>query len=188
MQVPNLPNIDPKLFRLALIVATISLVAGSWLWFQGRPEPIQNIEISTIETELATSNVFVHVAGEVKSAGVYELKSGSRVIDAIEAAGGVTKSADITTLNLARVLFDGEQIFVGDKSNAAAMNSAPGKISLNQANASELDTLPGIGPVIAARIVEHRTQNGPFKNIAEIKDVSGIGDSLFGKIKDLVSL
>ena len=187
MQIPNLPNIDPKLFRVALVISIISLVVGSWLWYQGRPSEIIAVPVNEVITEPMVNKIFVHVAGEVRSAGVYELDSGARVIDAITAAGGVTKKANLTMLNLARVLFDGEQILVGDSASNPTSASG-GKVSINQADTSQLDSLPGIGPAIAARIISHREQNGPFRSLVALKDVSGIGDAVFAKIEDLITL
>lgn len=187
MQIPNLPSIDPKLFRVALVISIISLVVGSWLWYQGRPSEILTMSVDEVVSEPIVSKIFVHVAGEVKAAGVYELNSGARVIDAITAAGGVTKNANLTILNLARVLFDGEQILVGDIA-ISATNASGGKVSINQADASQLDSLPGVGPAIAARIISHREQNGPFRSLAALKDVSGIGEAVFAKIEDLITL
>lgn len=184
MHIPNLPNIDPKLFRAAIIVSVASIFLGSWFWFQGRPTEIVVTPTTIAQPETELSKIYVHVAGKVAVAGVYELDAGSRVIDAIAAAGGATKSADLTMLNLARVLFDGEQILVGNSTQQQGSN----KISINQADAVQLDQLPGIGPAIAARIIEYREQHGPFLMLTSIKYVSGIGDALFAKIKDLIVL
>jgi len=154
-----------------------------------------------VVTESATTAtvVVVHVVGEVKEPGVYDLPADSRITDAIEAAGGATKDADLTSINLARVLFDGEQIFIGNINSAAAPSTSSssssssstnpaGRININMANAAQLDQLPGIGPVIAGRIVEYRNQNGPFRQLTDLKQVSGIGDAIYDKIKDLITL
>ncbi|MBM3690798.1 MAG: ComEA family DNA-binding protein [Actinobacteria bacterium] len=156
-----------------------------------------------VVTESATTAtvVVVHVVGEVKEPGVYDLPANSRVTDAIEAAGGATKDADLTSINLARVLFDGEQIFIGNINSAAAPSTSSssssssssstnpaGRININMANAAQLDQLPGISPVIAGRIVEYRNQNGPFRQLTDLKQVSGIGDAIYDKIKDLITL
>lgn len=187
MHVPNLPSIEPKLLKSAAVISVLSLLVGGLLWFQGRPTPV---EIAPVVTEIAqeSSSIFVHVVGEVTNSGVYELTTGARVIDAIRAAGGVTKKANVTNLNLARILFDGEQVLITDGSTVSDSETLGGKISINQASAAQLDSLPGIGPVIAGRIVSHREQNGPFPSLEAIMDVSGIGDSLFSKIKDAITL
>jgi competence protein ComEA len=199
----NLPNIDPRLFKVAVGVSAASLLAGGVLWFQGQPTEVdvtQPVVISESEQEAAV--LVVHVVGEVKQPGVYDLPANSRVTDAIEAAGGATKEADLTSINLARVLFDGEQIFIGNvnqeaspstSSSSSASGENPsanpaGRININMASASQLDQLPGIGPVIAGRIVDYRNQNGPFRQLTDLKNVSGIGDAIYDKIKDLITL
>ena len=130
----------------------------------------------------------MHVVGDVAKAGVYELAAGSRVVDAIAAAGGPLRAAKLINLNLARVLFDGEQIIVGNHQLQPNSSSQLGKVNLNLATSSQLDQLPGIGPVIAARILQHRDENGPFRQISDIQQVAGIGDVIYSKIKDQISV
>ena len=199
MIIANLPNIDPRLFKVAAGISGASLLTGGFLWLQGKPTEVAVTE-PVVVTESAATVVVVHVVGEVKEPGVYDLPTNSRVTDAIEAAGGATKDADLTSLNLARVLFDGEQIFIGNinsvsaPSNSSSSSSGSsgtnpaGRININMANAAQLDQLPGIGPVIAGRIVEYRNQNGPFRQLTDLKQVSGIGDAVYDKIKDLITL
>nr|WP_279589662.1 ComEA family DNA-binding protein [Cellulomonas uda] len=138
--------------------------------------------------------VVVDVAGEVVRPGVVRLPAGSRVVDAIEAAGGATGGADLARLNLARVLVDAEQVLVprpgdplpgGPTSGSSSASSAGALVDLNLADAATLDTLPGIGPVLAGRIVEHRTQR-PFGSVDELVDVPGIGTALLEQLRDLV--
>lgn len=182
---------------LIAIIAAIGLLGG-YLWWNGRPQvinpasminagpiPSTGLELSEGDPGGAVNSqiVMVHVAGAVKKPGLYELPAGSRVADAITAAGGVTKKSAADTVNLARELVDGEQISVG--ANAQSTSSA---ISINQATATQLDELPGIGPVLAERIVNHRTTNGPFGSIDQLSEVSGIGDSVLGQIRTLVTL
>ena len=135
--------------------------------------------------------IFVHVVGQVVRPGIYELSTSSRVVDAIFAASGFSRKADQASINLARVLTDGEQINVA-RIGASDLNStevsATQPMSLNRASQSQLEGLPSIGPTLAARIVDWRTANGGFKSKNDLLKVSGIGDNLFGKIKDLVSL
>ena len=143
------------------------------------------------------SMVVVHVAGQVRSPGIVRLPSGARVADAVAAAGGVTKPRAADSVNLARLVIDGEQILVGV--GAVATSGAPGSaghplsplpqsaiIDLNAATAEQLDTLPGIGPVLAERIVTWRTSNGRFRSIEELSEVSGIGDAVLESVRDLV--
>jgi competence protein ComEA len=127
--------------------------------------------------------VTVHVAGAVKSPGLYQLPVGSRIADAVEAAGGVTKKSAADSVNLARELIDGEQILVG-----AQATSGRSGININSATAGQLEELPGIGPVLAGRIVDHRTARGPFTAVDQLADVSGIGESVLEKIRAVATL
>lgn len=143
----------------------------------------------------------VDVDGAVRRPGVVELPSGSRVVDAIKSAGGVLPRADTGSLNLAQVLIDGEQVVVPREGDTAAppgpvgtTSPAPGSapaaelVSVNTATEVELETLPGIGPVLAAAIIEWRTQNGGFTSIDQLQEVSGIGPSTFADLAPLVRL
>jgi len=137
--------------------------------------------------------IYVALAGAVKRPGVYQLKSGARVFDAVFAAGGLTAKADQTSVNLARVVTDGEQIVVGkigasgfDSTSTSANSSS--LISLNQASETELEALPGVGPALAGRMVDWRTANGGFRSKQDLLNVTGIGDKLFAAISKLVTL
>jgi len=151
-------------------------------------------------SESASEVVVVDVDGAVRRPGVVELPGGSRVVDALDAAGGVQRRADTGALNLAQVLLDGEQVVVpragagGAADPVAVASPAPGSVStpglvnINTANEVELDALPGIGPVLAAAIVEWRTQNGGFTSLEQLQDVSGIGPATFAELAPLVRL
>jgi competence protein ComEA len=144
--------------------------------------------------------VFVDVAGWVRRPGVYEFATGQRVIDAVEAAGGARPAADLTSLNLAAPLMDGTQILVpragSEPVGTGAGTTIPGTgggtegtlVNVNTADATELETLNGVGEVIAAAIVEYRTQNGPFTSVDQLEDVSGIGPSTMEGIRDSVTV
>ncbi len=141
----------------------------------------------------ATINVYV--SGAVQNPDVYALPLSSIVKDAIAAAGGATADADLDRINLATKLADQMQVYVPHKGESApppSNGSAPGapteKININTASAEELDKLPGIGPSIAKAIVDYRTKNGPFNKVEDINDVKGIGDALFEKIKDQITV
>lgn len=145
-----------------------------------------------VEHSLDRQNVImVHVAGEVVSPGVYSLEEGKRVIHAIEKAGP-KESSDINLLNLARVLTDGEKIIVPTKNGTPhqkneAMPQEEDKISLNQAQKSELMTLPSIGDKRSEDIIAYRESHGGFKTVEELKEVSGIGEKTYEKLKDEVT-
>ena len=139
--------------------------------------------------------VVIDVAGKVNKPGVYKLPTGSRVVDAITAAGGAKKGVDLSDINLAHVLSDGEQIVVGapkftttSKSKNKKVIKPSGPISINTANAQLLDTLPGIGPVMADRIISYRTKNGGFKTIEELRKVPGMGASKFAQLSSLIKI
>ncbi len=139
----------------------------------------------------APVEVVVHVAGLVAHPGLVRLAPGSRVADAIEAAGGVTRRRAADTVNLARVLVDGEQIVVADPDlvapgTGAPTPSGPTVLDLNAATADALDALPGVGPVLAARIVAWRASNGPFRSVEELAEVSGIGEAVLAQVRALV--
>ena len=170
-------------------------------------------ENSTKDSSKETSSddeVIVHVTGSVKSPGVVKLKEGSRIEDAIEAAGGLTENADVSKVNLAFVVEDGTKIRIpssqdedigdGDvidsgsgenivvEENTTSSSKSGQVVNINKASESELETLPGIGASLAGRIVEYRSQNGRFASVEDIKNVSGIGESKFNSIRDFISV
>ncbi|WP_102510450.1 helix-hairpin-helix domain-containing protein [Sanguibacter massiliensis] len=141
----------------------------------------------------SVQGLVVHVVGRVARPGVVTLAAGARVADAVEAAGGLRRDADVTHVNLARPVADGEQILVPRRGEdppppSPGTSTVPGKVDLNAADVAALDALPGIGPVLAQRIVDHREQHGPFPDVASLSDVSGIGPALERKLADLVTV
>lgn len=140
------------------------------------------------ESQKVSGEIFVHVAGEVKNPGLYALSVGSRVEDAIELAGGMTKSAFEQSVNLARMVSDGEQIVVLDKTQVSGAGTLSEFISLNNATVEQLESLPGVGPSLAARIIDHRTEIGSFSDLTQLRDVSGIGEKLYAKIAPRLTL
>ena len=141
--------------------------------------------------------LLIHIVGEVVTPGVYQLNSGARVLDAVAAAGGFTKKADQTSINLVRPISDGEQIIVtalgadgSSYSQTGGGGGGPGatKININRATAQQLDALPGIGPTLAARIVDYRNANGGFDTVTDLGQVAGIGVKLLAQIVPLVTL
>jgi len=134
--------------------------------------------------------LIVYVTGEVMYPGVYELEENSRLQDAILIAGGATEYADLSIINLARFISDGEHIIVpafGDPP-PPALGQSPGRININTATQSELTTLPNIGPATAANIIAHREQHGRFEEIEQIKYVTRIGERTFESIEDLITV
>jgi competence protein ComEA len=151
----------------------------------------------------AATEVVVHVAGAVASPGVRRLPPGSRVIDALDAAGGALPEADLARVNLASPLVDGQQVYVpkpGEQPPVAAGAGAPGGVAgsggavpgalvnLNTATAEQLDTLPGVGPATAAAIIAHRDEHGPFTSVDQLIDVRGIGEAKLEQLRDLVAV
>jgi len=137
------------------------------------------------------SVVVVHVLGEVRRPGLVTLPSGSRVADAVEAAGGLRKGGSTGSLNLARTLVDGEQVMVSRDAVAAPVSgdgggTAAGPLDLNTATADQLDELPGVGPVTAERILAWRTEHGRFASVDQLREVSGIGEKTFERLAPLV--
>lgn len=145
--------------------------------------------------------IIVHVTGAVINPGVYSLPSGSRVKDAIEKSGGLLSDADTTLINLAMLIEDGEQVWVPYQlddvmnfDNPAVLEGEPtqgqpiNKMNINTASQIELESLSGIGPVIAKAVIQYRLENGPFKEIEEIQEVSGIGPVTFEKIKPFIAV
>lgn len=131
------------------------------------------------------STITVHVAGAVRTPGVYTLSDGSRVQDAIAAAGGASAEAEIHRLNLAALLSDGQKIYVPAQDNNE--RSGPGLVNINTAGLKELETLPNIGPARAQKIIEYRELHGPFSSLEEITKVDTIGPKIFESIKDLIT-
>lgn len=134
--------------------------------------------------------LFVHVLGQVERPGLYELREGDRVVDAIAAAGGFTEDADPAGVNLARLLSDGEQLAVpavGEiPAGAASGVAVDGRVDLNTADLAALDTLPRVGPAIAQRIIDWREANGPFRSVDDLLAVSGIGAKTVESLRGLV--
>lgn len=154
---------------------------------------IENNEILEVENDNSNEEIYVHICGRVKNPGLIKLSSNSRVIDAVEASGGVFEDADLDKINLAKKLKDEERVYIPkieDKTNLVNIddeNLEGGQININTAEKSELETLPGIGPKMAEKIIEYR-QKEDFSSIDDIKGVSGIGDKKFEEIKKLICI
>jgi competence protein ComEA len=181
---------------LKVTITLIAVVAfGTYVFSSGLGQD-NTVKISRSDepveqnTNIESPKIYVHVAGSVKSPGIYQLDSGTRVYDAVLAAGGFTDKANQASVNMARALNDGEQLVISSESTGAVYEGALSStlISLNQASSSQLEDLPGVGPALAGRIVDWRTANGGFKAKEDLLNVAGIGDKLFASVKDLVTL
>ncbi len=193
--------------RLKIVVALV-VAAGvllSWWLLSARPRTSEPETVSlTARTEHSASDsthaLVIDVEGKVKRPGIVTLPRGSRVHHAIARAGGVVDGADTSSLNLARILADGEQVVVGAAgaggaaapANGGAVSGAVsgpvgGRVSLNSATLEQLDTLPGVGPVTAQAIVAYRTAHGGFQRVEDLLDVKGIGEQTLADLKDQVS-
>jgi competence protein ComEA len=178
-----------------LAIVVIAIIASSITSVGKTVDIPQDLTASPIagvnQPQYTLGSVLVHVIGEVNSPGIYELESGSRVIDAVMSAGGLLMSAAECGVNLAREVKDGEQLFIPSQDQNCMVNGSSdqgGTLSLNSATAEQFDSLPGIGPTLADRIVQWRNSNSGFASIDQLNEVSGIGDKLFAGIRDLVTL
>jgi len=140
----------------------------------------------------SADQLVVSVIGQVRQPGLVTVEDGARVADAVNAAGGALPEADLSTINLARLVVDGEQIAVGipgsELPGGGDPTTADGLMNLNTASATELEGLPGIGPVLAQRIVDFRGDNGGFTAVEQLREVSGIGPTVYEQIVDLVTV
>ncbi|WP_422773699.1 helix-hairpin-helix domain-containing protein [Plantactinospora sp. WMMC1484] len=197
---------------LAVVAALVVLAAAGWAWLSrprtesvASPPPPSAPALAPAPagsggTETGAAEVVVAVAGKVRRPGLVRLPAGARVADALQSAGGPLPGVDVALLNLARKVTDGELILVGvtpppgagpaDADPAAAGGARPGggKVNLNTASVAQLDALPGVGPVLAQRIVAHREEHGGFRSVADLRQVTGIGDARYEDLKDLVTV
>lgn len=181
----------------AMVVLLLGgLVAAVVVSLLGTAGQTRTLPPPTADPTAATGAVvYVHVLGEVIEPGVFQLRDGDRVIDAIAAAGGFTATADQQAVNLARFLSDGEQILVPVQGAAPTAGPAPGeggtvggKVNINTASSAELETLPRVGPAMAERIIAWRDTNGRFSSVDDLLSVTGIGDKTFEALRDLVTV
>ncbi|MGJ9411287.1 helix-hairpin-helix domain-containing protein [Aeromicrobium sp. CF4.19] len=206
------PSLRPVHLR---VVATLGVAAGvvlTWWLLAERPEvaPVgEGVDLTSqgpgstaggepVEDGEATGEVIIDVAGKVERPGIVVLPAGSRVHEAIDEAGGISGKVDTTTLNLARVLVDGEQVLVGVEPAAPSQGGSAGgggsgdasgpQVNLNSATQEELETLPGVGPVTAESIITWRTENGRFSSVDDLLEVSGIGEKTLAELRERVAV
>lgn len=181
---------------MLIAIASLAFVVVGWIWWQGRAQPVALIAdrvlasssaSHSVDAAISGPEVVVHVVGAVRKPGLVHLGAGSRVSDALRLAGGATSSKAEGSVNLARVLVDGEQVLVS-ASGVTAGSATGGKVSLNSATAQQFEDLPGVGPVLAQRIVDYRTERGSFRNVDELDEVSGIGSALMGQLRAHVQM
>ncbi|HET8585008.1 MAG TPA: ComEA family DNA-binding protein [Casimicrobiaceae bacterium] len=183
-----------RLAAIALVVLVAIVLVAKHVGHGGASPPLAVAPLSGTTAadpspaRARSPGLVVDVAGAVRRPGVYTVPSGDRVVDAIARAGGFTAHADRTAVNLAAPLVDGEQVVVaGAKAAGAAGSSAAGApVSLNSATAEQLDALPGIGPVTAQKIIDYRTQHGPFTSVDGLDAIPGIGAARIGELQGLV--
>jgi competence protein ComEA len=190
---------------LALVVAFVATVVAVVVWWhRPRPEPVPSLAVPDAAVSAASGTgapgsrpeIVVSVTGRVQRPGLVRLPFGSRVADAIEATGGVLPGTDLSSLNLARRLVDGELLAggVSPPPGAAAPGAggagaaAGGPLNLNTATLTELDALPGVGPVLAQRILDYRAKSGGFRTVDELRKVEGLGEARYAQLKDLVTV
>ncbi|BCJ33777.1 hypothetical protein Athai_12800 [Actinocatenispora thailandica] len=189
--------------RAIVVLAVVAVVVAGVVAWRLRPvaDPVEPPRVPAAEptghpTPSATGELVISVVGKVRHPGVVRVPAGSRVADAVRAAGGALPGTDLGLLNQARRLVDGEQIAVGvtpppDAGGVGGPGGSanPGrKVDLNTATADQLDTLPGVGPTLAERIIAFRTEHGGFRSVEQLKQVSGIGDARYADLKDLVTV
>ena len=193
---------------IIISVLLVVIIAGFFIYlYQNHSTDYSFLEISESTVNSEVSNVLeekivIHIAGQVANPGIVELKDGARIVEAIEAAGGVTSDANLEKINLAYVLEDGMKVYIpsiaDDDENNYVTTGSSGvssnsnnatqtlKININTASVDDFSKIPGIGSSIASRIVEYRKENGKFSTVEDIKNVSGIGDAKFNNIKNYI--
>lgn len=193
---PSTPERAPRVvvpahLRVVAVGAVAACVLLTWYLLAQRPqasEPVAPVQFASSATKEPSGELVIDVIGKVKRPGIVTLPRGSRVHEAVAAAGGVRgKNVDTSSLNMARILDDGEQIVVGDEA-AEAPGATSGKVNLNSASVDQLDTLPGVGPVTAQAIVAWRDEHGRFSSVDDLLDVRGIGDATLNELRDLVTV
>ena len=189
---------DLSSLRLALPLLVIAVVAGIYWGLRAPQAPVAGPGVTAVTAPIADEFdarlITVHIAGWVMAPGLIELTEGARVADAVAEAGGLRPGADTSVINLAASLSDGEQVLIPGPSGEGPAReastggavSSDGMVHLNRADPTELETLPGVGPVLAERIFAFREQNGPFQTVEDLLDVPGIGEAKLASLRDRV--
>jgi len=185
---PSLPASRGRALVLAGGLLVLLVVVGRMLADAGASSTRPATALLPDSAAATSPRLVVHVTGAVRQPGLYRLKEGSRVADAVSRAGGATASADSAAVNLAAPLADGMQVLMPSRvAGAAGMASPTGRISLNAASVTELDELPGVGPVTAQKIIDFRAAHGGFRSVDDLDSIPGIGPARIEQLRDLVS-
>lgn len=172
--------------QATVIGIAVLLVIGGVAWFGvggDTSPPVEDVTSPSIEAD----RVAVHVSGAVVRPGLVMVDGGARVADAVAAAGGASADADLGRTNLAAPVRDGEHVVVASRADPSGGSTDPEGIDLNTASAGRLEELPGVGPVLAERIVEFRDEHGPFATIEDLLDVPGIGEAKLAQMRDAIT-
>lgn len=211
-------NLDSKQ-KIIFIICILGMILVIIYYFFTNLRDDSTIEYENLVVENFTENsldiseeslpIIVYITGEVISPGIVHLNPGDRIQDAINLANGLTENADLSNINLAYILSDGQKIYipnknehldlptisnddgvaiVSDSSSSGLYDESTLKVNINSATQTQLEELPGIGSSTALKIIEYRNKNGKFKSIEDLKNISGIGDAKFNKIKDYISI
>lgn len=173
--------------RRIIVLCTVMLSVFFSLGCTAEMEPaLVKVEDTNLEEKSDAKEIYIYVCGAVKNPGVYQLTTGSRIKDAIEVAGGFSDNADMNAVNMAAFVEDEMQLQVPDKT--ASQTPASDKVNLNTADKEKLMTLPGVGESKADSIIKYRAENGRFKKIEDIMEITGIKEGLFEKIKDSITV
>ncbi|MCR5034180.1 MAG: helix-hairpin-helix domain-containing protein [Clostridia bacterium] len=198
-----LDEYGPQMKKMAVICLVGLVLFAGFSLFKGSSEPQEIAEAGNSESaasddytgdrSLSDGTIFVDIGGAVKSPMLAELPDGSRVDDAIQAAGGLKQEADMSNINRAEFLLDGQKIYIPSLAMDADGNviegaAASGKVNINTADSTQLQTLNGVGPATAQKIIDYRQSNGSFASVEDIKNVSGIGEKTFEKLKDYITI
>jgi competence protein ComEA len=172
--------------QVTVIGIAVLIVLGGVLWFGLGPQAEPPVPTTAVPQAVGEELIVVHVSGAVVRPGVVTVRSGARVADVVAAAGGATRRADLSAVNLAAPVRDGEYVVVPDPADEAAAGGGlmSDGVDINSATASELEGLSGVGPVLASRIVAYRDANGPFDAVEDLLDVPGIGEAKLAGMRD----
>lgn len=187
--------LNTPIFRKIALTILIIVIAIFYCFLRGSDEKEEEITVEesfdNVIVEEVTSEIYVDIDGAVKNPGVYKVKTGARLFNIIEMAGGLSDDADVTTINRAMIVSDGYKVIipkVGEAGQVTDMASDNGMININIASSSDLEELPGIGPVTAETIIDYREEHNGFKSIEELLNISGIGVVTFDKVKDSITV